>query len=126
MKYTFESFDAQVMGGKLKVPHGIFKTEDRDIIVYPSPYMTVRISDRAQFEATVDATEKLPEKHRRTIRQLIFSKSVEVTTTHAAADAAVHLMRDIYRDKANFRGKDSVVNVRIENCGEYAQITVIE
>ena len=126
MKYTFESFDTQVVGGRLKLPHGIFKTEDRDILVFPSTYMTVRISDRAHFEAAIDATEKLPEKHRRTIRQLMFSKSVEVTTTSAAAEAAVHLMRDIYRDKANFRGKDSVVNIRVENCGEYAQITVIE
>lgn len=125
MTYTFESFDTEVKGGKLSLPRHLLNTDDGDIYVFPSPYMAVRISDEAHFNAVLDSTEKLPKNHRESILRLIHSKAVSATTTVSAADAAVHLMRDIYADKANFKS-DAPIPVRVENCGEYVQITVIE
>lgn len=123
MTYTFESFDTEVVGGKLSLPRHLLKVDSGEIYIFPSPYMAVRISDEAHFNRVLDSTDKLPKNHRESILRLIHSKAVTATSTVSAAAAAVHLMRDIYKDKADFRG---TVPVRVENCGNYVQITVIE
>lgn len=126
MPYTFESFDTEIVGGKLTLPRNLLKTDDGTIMVYPSPYMTVRISDRTHFESVLEATEKLPAKHRQMILRLIHSKAMTAESTTYAARLAVSLMKSLYRDKADFSNKETPIPVRVENCGDYVQITVIE
>lgn len=126
MKYTFESFDAEIVGGKLRLPRNLLKNEDGGpIVVFPTPYMTLRISDEKHFEEVLDSTEKLPANHRKSILRLLHSKVMTAASTSGAADAAVHIMREIYKDKADFSDKNTPIPVRVENCGEYVQITVI-
>lgn len=125
MIYTFGSFDTAVVGGKLRLPRHLLNTDEGDIYVFPTPYMTVRVSDEAHFNEVLDSAYRLPKNHRESILRLIHSKAVTVQSTTAASESVVHLMRDIYKDKADFRGEDPIP-VRIENCGEYVQITVIE
>ena len=126
MKYTFESFDTEIVGGKLRLPRNLLKNEDGGpIVVFPTPYMTLRISDEKHFDEMTDSTKRLPANHRRMVLRLMYSKSILATSTSGAADAAVHIMRSIYKDKANFSDKKTPIPVRVENCGEYVQITVI-
>lgn len=125
MKYTFESFDTEIVGGKLRLPRNLLKNDEGMIVVFPTPYMTLRISDTKHFEEVTDSTARLPANHRRMVLRLMHSKAMFAVSTSEAAEAAVHIMRDIYREKANFSDKKTPIPVRIENCGEYVQITVI-
>ncbi len=123
MVYTFESYDTELTPKGLALPKEIFSTESA-VLVYPSPYMTVRISDEDQFQASIDSTERLPKKHREMIRKLMYGKALPIGSQRDSR-VIYGIMRELTCSKEGLFKGDNPIPVHVENCGEYIQITAI-